>query len=204
MRLFQITGIFSLFLLIVVSCIPFQVKSQVSDKTNSTAENYFLKVPKFHFELTFPAAKTDVTPTVTEHGEMKVYHYFANMQETNDDNLAYQIDYNYMDLGDFENVEELFDLQRDFIFSEMNSKLKSEVDSASKAVVVSEEKINLNGISGRYFSSRMIIPPTEYMNYHRWYYHDGILYRLTILTQDPKFPNKSASTFFDSFKILDK
>ncbi|WP_294677154.1 hypothetical protein [uncultured Fluviicola sp.] len=204
MRIVQITGIFSLFLIGFSSWIPFQVESQVLDKGRSVKDHYLLSVPEFHFELTFPVKKSYVIPTTTVQDGINLYHYIAQVQNINDENLAYQIDYNHLDSIDFGSVKQMFDDQRDYVMTELISRLK-EFDSASEVVIESEEEIDLYGIPGRYFISRMRIPSIDdILIYHKWYYTDGILYRLTIMTRDPKFPNKSALVFFDSFKILKK
>jgi hypothetical protein len=214
MRLIQIIGIFSLFLIgILLSC----NQNPPPSKSDSFAErlmngkanereidslmeahgvmgSYELKVPKDHFEVTFPVREKHVKSSesiqVVDGKEVEIYQYAANMQHANDENLAYQVSYNYMDdIKSEHDIKQLFDDQRDYWLSATNSQLEV------------ERVIDLNGIPGR--SYYFTVDGSNTKTHNNIYYHKGVFYRLVVVTKEGNLFNKSISKFLDSFKITD-
>jgi hypothetical protein len=156
--------------------------------------SYDLKVPKDHFEVTFPVGKKHVKAStsiqVIDGEEVEIYEYAANMQYEKDVNLAYQLSYNYLDdIKTDKDIKQLFDDQRDYWLSATNSELEV------------ERIIDLNGIPGRHYY--MTVDGSNAKTQNNIYYHNGVFYRLTVVTKEGNLFNKSISKFMDSFKILD-
>lgn len=215
MRLIQITGIFSLFLILVLtSCNetskpvksdPFFDKLKEGKATseeldslldaNGVEGSYDLKVPKAHFEITFPVRKVHVKESrsiqIIDGLKKMTYHYTANMQKKNDVNLAYQVDYNYFDdVKTDQDIEELFNGQRDYWISSTNSVLEK------------EEVIDSNGVLGR--DIYLTVDGSDIKVSIKMYYSNGVFYRMSVVTPEGNLFNKSISKFLDSFKILNK
>lgn len=215
MRLIQITGIFSLLLILVLtSCNdthkpvksdPFFDKLKEGKATNEELDSlmeahgvmgsYEVKVPKDHFELTFPVGKVHVKKEshiqIMDGKEVEIFDYSANMQDKNDKNLAYQLSYNYVkDVKTDQDIKELFDDQREYWISATNSSVEF------------ENVIDLNGIPGRHLS--LAVDGSNLKTQNKMFYHNGIFYRLIVVTPEGNLFNKSISKFFKSFKILDK
>jgi hypothetical protein len=215
MRLIQITGIFSLLLiLLLTSCNetpkpfksdPFYDKLKegkaTSEELDSLMEShgvmgsYTVKVPKADFEVTFPVRKVHVKESVViqiiDGKEVEIISYSANMQSKNDKNLAYQISYNFVDdVRTDADIKELFDDQQAYYSSALN------------CTVEVENSIDLNGVPGRFMY--MTVDDSKLKLTQKMYYHKGVFYRLMVVTHDGNLFNKSISEFLKSFKILDK
>lgn len=215
MRLIQITGIFSLFLILVLtSCNetskpvksdPFFDKLKEGKATseeldslldaNGVEGSYDLKVPKAHFEITFPVRKVHVKKEshmqIIDGDEVEIFSYSANMQDKNDENLAYQLTYNYVgDLKNNRDINKLFDDQNEYWIS------------AGNATLEYENVIDLNGIPGR--NLYLTVDNSKVKMSIKVYYYKGLFYRLVVVTPEGNLFNKSISKFLDSFKILDK
>ncbi|WP_430406351.1 hypothetical protein [Fluviicola sp.] len=182
MRFLQITGIFSILLIGLVSC-------------NSKPEEYHLKVPQAHFEVTFPVSKDDVEESMDisvdeEAGEeYKVLSYISDMDFLNE-NYSYMLTYNSFEgLDSEELVHEMFSANRDILFAELGGEIEFEKDSKR------------DGIMQKSFC---IDQGDDVRTYSKYFFHQGIFYQLHVVTGDPDFPNDSGSKFFKSFKILDK
>jgi hypothetical protein len=180
MKIFQITSIFSLLLMGLVSC---------------KSEEYHLKVPQAHFEVTFPVGKDDVEKSMDisvdeEAGEeYKVFSYVSDMDLLNE-NYTYMLTYNSFEgLDNEESIRDMFSANRDVLVSEMGGKLESEKD------------ITVDGVMQKSFS---IDQGDDVRAYAKYYFYKGVFYRLHIVTSDPNSPNEAGSKFFNSFKILNK
>ena len=122
--------------------------------------------------------------------ELKIYQYKANTQDSEDDNLGYSIDYVFIpELKTEEEIDYLFNEQRDYLIS------------ASNAKVEFERVIDLDGTPGRHLY--LTIDDSDMKTNCKMYFKNGILYKLAVVTADGKLFNKSIRKFFDSFKILE-
>lgn len=199
MRLFQITGIFSLFLIVLCSF-------HTTDFRNDD-KNYHIQIDEVHFEITFPVEKIHVKE-LTDFQEVdgkviKVYNYAATMQGTSDENLSYQVvAHKLYDINTNQEIEQLFDDARDRVIDDLRTKM----DSVTTVTIESEEKISLNGVYGRSWSVRIKHPEMikDIVWYNRFFCTKDCLYKVMVMHRNSNFPNKSGSKFFDSFKILDK
>ncbi len=146
--------------------------------------------PEAKFKILFPVpnVKTSTTKQIIDNEEIEIFHYTANMQGKDNVNLAYQIDYSFLpQIKTKEEIDDLFNEQRDFLLSATNSKLEM------------EEVIEKNGAPGRhlYFTVNESNIKTNY----KMYFKNGIFYTLEVVTEEGKLFNKSINRFFNSFAI---
>lgn len=215
MQLIPLTRIFSLFLIVILTSCAEETKHVKSDpfferlkdgkaskneidsllEANGVPGSYTVKIPKDHFEITFPVRKKYVEKLVSaqiiDGKEIKIYEHKANMQDENDKNLAYQLSYNYVgDLKTDQEIEQLFNEQRDYWLSGTNSNLEYEKITA------------LKGVPGRQLY--LTVDNSSIKMTGRMYYYKGIFYRFLVVTPDRNLFNKKISEFLDSFKILEE
>ena len=149
-------------------------------------------VDSAHFEITFPITNPEESTIIQiiENERIKIYQYKANTQDSEDDNLGYSIDYVFIpELKTEEEIDYLFNEQRDYLIS------------ASNAKVEFERVIDLDGTPGRHLY--LTIDDSDMKTNCKMYFKNGILYKLAVVTADGKLFNKSIRKFFDSFKILE-
>ena len=110
------------------------------------------------------------------------------MQGKDHINLAYQLDYVFLpEVKSKEEIEDLFNDQRDYIISAANAELEF------------EKVIEKNDAPGRHLY--LTIDGSEIKTNYKVYFKNGIFYKLAVVTEDGKLFNKSISKFFDSFEI---
>ncbi|MGV3613281.1 MAG: hypothetical protein ACO1N0_20145 [Fluviicola sp.] len=213
MKTFQITGICTLFLILfTTSCNetpepvesdPFFDKLHEGEATKEELDslmeahgmqtNYLVKVPKDHFEIIFPVSKKyvekETEKQLIDGEEITTYEYKANMQGKEDENLAYQLTYNYVGQKTEKELKRLFDDQREYWLSAANAKLEYEYVK------------DLNGVPGR--ELYLSIDDSNLKTSNRMYYDKGVFYRLVVVTPEGNLFNKSIKAFLDSFKITD-
>lgn len=148
--------------------------------------------PKAKFKITFPVINVieRTTNQIIENEEVEIFHYTANMQDKDDINLAYQLDYIFLpDIKSKEEITNLFNDQRDYLISATNSKLEF------------EKIITLNDAPGRHLY--LTIDESELKTNYKMYFKNGIFYKLAVVTEVGKLFNKSTGKFFDSFEITE-
>lgn len=214
MKTFQITGIYTLFLILfMTSCneTPEPVESDpffdklhegkaTKEELDSLMEahgmqtNYLVKIPKDRFEIIFPVSKKyvekETEKQLIDGEEITTYEYKANMQGKEDENLAYQLSYNYVGKKTDKELKQLFDDQREYWLSAGNAKLEYEYVK------------DLNGVPGR--ALYLSIDDSNLKMSNRMYYDKGVFYRLVVVTPEGNLFNKSIKAFLDSFKITDE
>ena len=149
-----------------------------------------------NFKILFPDLKlrmgTDIY--VNEEGGESENHYVRlNIQDSLNLNMAYDITYTYRtDIETEEEMEEMFEIEKEFLISTLNAKINF--------IKVLKEK--------DYFGREIVttIDNSEFQLSYRFYFNQGILYVLKVLTNtnEGKIFNKSRSKFFDSFEILNQ
>ena len=163
-----------------------QLMESLSDQEGS----YKVVFPKAKFEIIFPVmnVKESSTKQIIDNQEIEIFHYTANMQDKNDINLAYQLDYVFLpEVESSEEIDELFNEQRDYVLSATNSILEF------------DKIIEKNGAPGRHLY--ITVDKSDLKTNYKMYFKDGIFYKLAVVTQEGNLFNKSISRFFDSFKI---
>lgn len=148
--------------------------------------------PKAKFRIVFPVPKVKESKTkqIIYNEEFEIFHYTANLQGKDHVNLGYQLDYSFLpQIKTKEEIDDLFNDQRDYLLSATNSKLEM------------EEIIEKNGAPGRhlYFT----VDESNIKINYKMYFKNGIFYRLSVVTEEGKLFNKSISNFFNSFAITE-
>lgn len=211
MRIVQITGICFLFLILFMTSCHETSKQEGSDpflrrladgettkeeldsliEANGMGGSYLVSVPKDHFEITFPVhkrhVKKELDKQIIDGEEINTYEYKANMQDKDDENLAYQLSYNYVGKKTEKEIKQLFDDQREYWLSAANAELEYEYVK------------DLNGIPGR--DLYLSIDDSNLKTHNRMYYDRGIFYRMVVVVPEGNLFNKSIKAFLDSFKI---
>jgi hypothetical protein len=170
-------------------------ESDINDLLESMSDeegSYEVSFPKAKFKIKFPVTKVKESSTkqIIDNEEVEIFHYTANMQGEDHINLAYQLDYVLLpEVKLKEEIDDLFNEQRDYILSSANAELEF------------EKIIEKNDAQGRhlYFS----IDESEIKTNYKMFFKDGIFYKLAVVTEDGKLFNKSISKFFDSFEITE-
>lgn len=153
---------------------------------------YEISLPKAKFKITFPVLNVKETSTkqLIDNEEVEIVHYTANMQGKDHVNLAYQLDYVFLpEVKSKEEIDDLFNEQRDYILSAANAKLEF------------EQIIQKIDAPGRHLY--LTIDESEIKTNYKMYFKNGIFYKLAVITEDGKLFNKSINQFFDSFEITE-
>lgn len=151
-----------------------------------------IKSEKGNFSIKFPdfEVKKGQTTQLIDGKEITLYHYSINSQNENHVNLGYRIDYSFWpDIKTEEQINEQFNIQRDYALSATNSTLEY------------ENVIDTLNYPGR--DLLLTIDNSELKARYRLFFDNGIFYKLTVITEDGNHFNNSITKFFDSFKILD-
>lgn len=154
--------------------------------------SYEVSFPKAKFKIKFPVTnvKESSIRQLIDNEEVEIFHYTANMQGKDHINLGYQLDYVFLpEVKLKEEIDDLFNEQRDYILSATNSELEF------------ENIIEKNDAPGRHLY--LTIDESEIKTNHKMYFKNGIFYKLTVVTENGKLFNKSISKFFDSFEITE-
>ncbi|MBL1281298.1 MAG: hypothetical protein COA33_013550 [Fluviicola sp.] len=160
----------------------------ISDQEGS----YEVSFPDAKFTIKFPVTnvKESSTIQIIDNEEVEIFHYTANMQGKDHINLAYQLDYVFLpEVKLKEEIDDLFNEQRDYIVSAANSELEF------------EKIIEKNDAIGRHLY--LTIDESEIKTNYKMYFKNGIFYKLAVITEDGKLFNKSIGHFFDSFEITE-
>ncbi|MFT6921129.1 MAG: hypothetical protein ACJA1C_000123 [Crocinitomicaceae bacterium] len=145
-----------------------------------------------NFKITFPVTGVEESTSILiiDDEELEVFHYTANMQGKDHVNLAYKLDYLYLNNIEGEDaIKALFNEQRDYLLSATNAKLEF------------EKVIEKNNAPGRHLY--LTIDDSNIKTHYKMYYKDGIFYSVTVVTEEGNLFNKASSRFFKSFEILD-
>lgn len=148
--------------------------------------------PAGKFKLTFPVTnvKNKVVKQIIGGKIVEYYQYNANCQGKSHPNLAYQIMYTFMpDVKNEKDINLVFDGQRDYLVSGTNAAIEFEMLDETK------------GVPGRHLY--LTIDDSNLKTNTKMYFKNGILYQLSVVTEDGHLFNNQISEFFDSFKILD-
>jgi hypothetical protein len=150
-----------------------------------------VKSKKGNFRIEFPnfEVKEGRTTQLLDGEELIICHYSINTQSEDHANLGYRVDYSfYPNIKTKEQIDEEFNIQRDYVLSATNATLEYENIIDSLDYPGRELYLTIDGskIKARY----------------RMYFNNGIMYKLTVLTKDGKHFNKSITRFLNSFKIL--
>lgn len=168
-------------------------ESAINELLESLSEqegSYEISFPNAKFKIRFPVTnvKESITKQIIDNEEVEIFHYTANMQGKDHINLAYQLDYVFLpEVKSKEEIEDLFNDQRDYIISAANAELEF------------EKVIEKNDAPGRHLY--LTIDGSEIKTNYKVYFKNGIFYKLAVVTEDGKLFNKSISKFFDSFEI---
>jgi hypothetical protein len=165
-----------------------ELLESMSDQEGS----YEVSFPNAKFKITFPVTnvKESSTKQIVDNEEVEIFHYTANMQGKDHINLAYQLDYVFLPkVKGKEEIDDLFNEQRDYIISATNAELEF------------EKIIEKNDATGRHLY--LSIDESEIKANYKMYFKNGVFYKLAVVTEDGKLFNKSISKFFDSFKITE-
>ncbi|MEN9304154.1 MAG: hypothetical protein RL264_2583 [Bacteroidota bacterium] len=143
-----------------------------------------------HFKITFPVTNVKQTTTkeLIDNKEVEIFHYTANMEGEEHENLAYQLDYMYIpEIKTRVQINELFDSQRDYLISATNSKLEY------------EKIIEKNKAPGRhlYFT----VDASKIKATCNLFFNDGVFFKITVFTEEGNLFNPLISKFLNSFKI---
>ncbi len=160
---------------------------------NAAGEWQEIKSEEGNFRIEFPnfKIKEEKTTQILDGDEINIYRYSLNTQHEVHENLGYQVDYTFCpEITTEKQVIEQFNNQRDFVLSATNSSLEYEY------------VIDTLGYPGR--DLYLSIGGSTTKIYHRILFKDGILYKLTVITDGDHLFNKSISKFIQSFKILDQ
>jgi hypothetical protein len=152
---------------------------------------YYIKVPRANFKIVFPVCNVKFIKNkqIIDNKTIEIFCHRANMQNKNHINLAYQIDYVYLpEIKTNQQIENLFDSQREYLLSATNSELEF------------ENNIDYQGVYGRYLY--FSVDNSNIKTSCKMFYKNGVFYKLVVLTEHGKFLNKKISQFFDSFQIL--
>ena len=151
-----------------------------------------VKSEKGNFRIEFPdfEIKEGQTTQLLDGEEIIIYYYSINTQNENHDNLGYRVDYSFSpNIKTTEQINEEFNMQRDYVLSATNSILEY------------ENVIDTLNYLGR--DMYLTIDNSKIKTRYRLFFDKGIFYKLTVRTEDGKHFNKSITRFLNSFKILD-
>ena len=165
-----------------------ELLESMSDQEGS----YEVSFPNAKFKIKFPVTnvKEYSTKQIIDNEEVEIFHYTANMQGKDHINLAYQLDYVFLpEVKRKEEIDDLFNEQRDYILSAANAELEF------------EKIIEKNDAPGRHLY--LTIDESEIKTNYKMYFKNGIFYKLAVVTEDGKLFNKSISNFFNSFEITE-
>lgn len=161
-------------------------------ESSEVVNTFEVSVPEAKFEITFPVSNADktISTQIIDGEEIAISHYSANMQGKGDLNLAYQIDYIFLpEIDTKEEIQELYNGQRDFILSASNSELEYEI------------VVEQSGVVGRQFC--MTVDGSNLKINGEMYFKNGIFYKTVVVTDEGHLFNKKISGFLSSLKILD-
>lgn len=102
-----------------------ELLESMSDQEGS----YEVRFPNANFKIKFPVTnvKESSTKQIIDNEEVEIFHYTANMQGKDHINLAYQLDYVFLpEVKRKEEIDNLFNEQRDYILSAANAELEFE------------------------------------------------------------------------------
>lgn len=153
-------------------------------KTISSAEG--------KFEIDFPdyEISEDKTTQLINSKEYLTHGFSINAQNLKHENLAYRIDYTFLpDINSKQEIETLFNEQRDYILSATNSKLEYELLIDSSLYI------------GR--KLYITVDESNIKCHYRTYFHNNVFYKLMVVTEEGKLFNKSIDRFFNSFVLLE-
>lgn len=180
----------------VLSCTETEETPEIDppDETliETPEETFEVSVPEANFEITFPVSKAEktVATQIIDGEEVAVSHYSANMHDKGDLNKVYQIDYIFLpEIDTEEEINDLYDEQRNHIILTTISKLEY------------ESIVELKGVVGRQF--RMTVEGLDLTINGEMYFKNGIFYKTIVVTDSAHLNNKKISSFLASLKILD-
>lgn len=165
-----------------------ELMESMSDQEGS----FETRVPDANFKIKFPVLNVEESSTmqIIDNEEVEIFHYTANMQDRDHINLAYQLDYVFLpDVKFKEEIDNLFNEQRDYILSAANAELEF------------EKILEKNDAPGRHLY--LTIDESEVKTNYKMYFKNGIFYKLAVVTEDGKLFNKGINEFFDSFEITE-
>jgi hypothetical protein len=152
-------------------------------KITSEQGNFSVEFPNFNI-------KEGQTTQILDGEEIIIYHYSIDTQSKNHENLGYRVDYTFLpEVKSKEQIEELFDIQRDYLLTAVNGTL------------IYENIIDTLTHPGRQLSFN--IEALKMNMRYRILFNDGIFYKLMVVTKDEKIFNRSITRFLDSFKLLE-
>jgi len=162
-----------------------------ADNSNDFTSSTLKDIDSAHFKIVFPCAKIQekTLRMKDENGRFNVYQLNANRQNKNDDNLAYSVNYHFLDkTKDQKIIDAFYDRQRGDLLSRINGKLES------------ERIIELNGVEGReiyisleHMSAKMTV---------NFFYKEGVFYNIAVLTSNENLFNKKLRKFLNSFEFI--
>lgn len=151
--------------------------------------------PGAKFKIQFPEFDKDVesgmSTQIIDGEAYEIFHLFSNMEGVESENLLYQLDYIFLgdDLETEEQVNDLFNAQRDYLLAATNS------------VLLFDKIIEKDGVPGRYLYLDM--DESNFKIRHKMYYKEGIFYKMAVVSENGNLFNKLISAFFDSFEFTD-
>ena len=165
------------------------------EKTPGLIDNFTEKWGKIKstegkFSIEFPDYEIENKENVQtfNNNKITVHNLSQNLEDVSHLNVGYALAWNYCpEISSEEEISTLFIDQKEHIKSSLNCSLESEFITDSLK-----------------FPSRDFLFAIDNSNLkcrYRLYFNDGVLYKLTILTEDGKHSNKSISKFLNSFKI---
>lgn len=178
--------------IIIAVCTIFNSCNSLNLKKNFNSANWQEIVDeKANFRIKFPnytLERGSVNDTINETPVQRQF-YSLNLQNEKLDNLAYRLDCTIYPSDKTNNEKDLLFIRQ-----------KKHLASYNDVYLESETLIDTLNYYGRdmTFSLKNVNLITRY----RLFFHNGVFYKLTVITKNNSERNKALTYFFDSFEIL--
>jgi len=145
--------------------------------------NFEVDLPDLDLEVSVDNLKVGLQP-------LTFHRVFVNTSNSLNSNLEYSVGYCRLDwISTDGQVDSLFDAQRHFYLE------------AGPAKLLDQTELNSMAHRGREMTVSVINTDPVQIVRCRMFFHHGVFYRLTVLTEEARISNEAMEHFFTSFRI---